>query len=181
MKRASAPELTSSTEPPVVVGRLGRPHGLRGHLTLVSETDNEERFAPGARLLLPSGDTLVVRSTQMTGNGRIIAFEGVADRNKAEKLRGSLLMIPAGERRQLRPGEFWPDELVGLEVRDQQGQALGTVKGVDDLAPQTRLSIATKGGERMIPLVPDLVPVISIAEGFLVVTDLPGLLDDDVS
>ena len=181
MKRASAPGLTSSTEPPVLVGRLGRPHGLRGHLTLVSETDNEDRFAPGARLLLASGDTLVVQSTQETGSGLIIAFEGVTDRNQAENLRGSLLLIPAEERRPLQPGEFWPDELVGLEVRDQEGQTRGTVKSVDDFGPQARLTLATEGGERLVPLVPDLVPLISVEEGFVVVTDLPGLLDKDSS
>jgi 16S rRNA processing protein RimM len=79
----------------------------------------------------------------------------------------------------LQPGEFWPEDLIGLEVRDPAGRVRGTVTGVDAEAPQTRLIVLTGAGARLVPLVTDLVPEIALERGFLVVTDLPGLLDDD--
>ncbi len=185
MRKASTPRLTSSTEPAdppgelVLVGRLGRPHGLRGHLAIVSETDNEERFVPGARVLLRSGEALTVAEHRLGGAGQVIAFVGISDRNQAESLRGSELFVELGERRRLREDEYWPDELVGLEVRDQTGATRGRVEAVDDNAPQTRLVVATSAGTRLVPLVAPLVTEVSLAAGYLVVADIPGLLADE--
>lgn len=178
MKRASRPRLTSSTDP-VLVGRLGRPHGLAGHVTLVLETDYEQRFAPGAIVFTSSGATLTVRDVRKAGAGMAVAFVEFPDRTSAEELRGTLLFVESSDRRPLQEGEFWPEDLVGLEVRDHVGVVRGRVEAVDDESPQTRLLISTPNGLRAVPLVPDLVPEVSLSDGFLVVADLPGLLNEE--
>lgn len=183
MKKASTPGLTSSTDPGqedlVLIGRLGRPHGLRGHLLLIPESDYPDRFRPGSGLILDSGERVTVSDFRPSGPGFIIAFAGLEDRTAAERLRGLQVFIPADQRRALEPDEYWPDELVGLSVRDQAGTVRGRVAAVDDEAPQARLVVTTPNGDRLVPLVAALVTEISISHGYLVIEDVPGLLDDD--
>ena len=172
--------MNSSTDPDLVlVGRLGRPHGLKGFLVLFPESDNDVRFDPGSRLLVASGDVLTVRQTVAIPNGRAIAFAGFDDRTVVEHLRGVELFVEAGARRRLERDEFWPDELVGLTVRDWAGADLGVVESVDDTSAQTRLTVLADSGRYQVPLVQDLIPDISVRGGYLVVEDLPGLLSED--
>ena len=118
----------------VVVGRIGRPHGLRGEVTVQVTTDDpDERFASGAVLGTdPAGrGPLTVVSMRRSGPVLVLGFDGVADRNAAEALRGtsltldaSLLPVPDD------PEEFYDHQLVGLTVVDQAGTVLGTVTEV---------------------------------------------------
>jgi 16S rRNA processing protein RimM len=172
--------LNSSTDSDLVlVGRLGRPHGLKGFLVLFPESDNDARFDPGSRLLMASGDELTVRETMAIPTGRAIAFAGFDDRTVVEHLRGAEVFVEAGARRRLDTDEYWPDELVGLTVRDRSGTTLGVVESVDDTSAQTRVTVLTHSGRYQVPLVRDLIPVISVPNGYLVVADLPGLLSED--
>jgi 16S rRNA processing protein RimM len=172
--------LNSSTDPDLVlVGRLGRPHGLKGFLVLFPETDNDARFDQGSRLLLSSGEVLTVRETMLVTNGRAIAFAGFDDRSAVEHLRGAELFVEAEARRLLGDDEFWPDQLVGLSVQSRAGVALGLVESIDDSSAQTRLTVVTGTGRYQVPLVRELIPDISVAGGYLVVEDLPGLLSED--
>jgi 16S rRNA processing protein RimM len=108
----------------------------------------------------------------------LVRFEEIADRNASEALGKADLFIEAHERRALRPGEYWPDELIGLEVRDEAGTPVGMVVAVDDTPTQSRLMITGPNGDRLIPLVDELVPEIDIVGGYIVVRDVPGLISD---
>ena len=182
MKKASSPTLTSPTELPperVVVGTVGKPHGLGGTVVVHLESDYPDRFSPGSRLLTEDGRQLTVRSSHSTEKILLVEFAEVADRNDAESLRGSVLTIDAADRRPLRLGEYWPDDLVGLTVRDPAGQALGTVVEVDDTTVQHRLQIRARSGLVEVPLVDDLVPLVQIADGYLIVVPIAGLFDGE--
>lgn len=182
MKKASSPTLTSPTELPperVVVGTVGKPHGLGGTVVVHLESDYPDRFSPGSRLLTEDGRQLTVRSSHSTEKILLVEFAEVADRNDAESLRGSVLTIDAADRRPLRLGEYWPDDLVGLTVRDPAGQALGTVVEVDDTTVQHRLQIRTHSGLVEVPLVDDLVPLVQISDGYLIVVPIAGLFDGE--
>ena len=128
---------------------------------------------------MASGDALTVRDTMVVPNGRAIAFVGFDDRTVVEHLRSAELFVEAGARRPLDTDEFWPDELVGLTVRDRSGNTLGVVESVDDTSAQTRLTVLTDSGQFQVPLVRDLIPDIYVSSGYLVVADLPGLLSED--
>jgi 16S rRNA processing protein RimM len=108
----------------------------------------------------------------------LVRFAEITDRSAAEELAKADLFIEAGDRRQLAAGEFWPDELIGLEARSPTGDLLGRVVEVEDAVPQARLVVETASGPRLIPLVNELVPEIRADEGYLVLTPIPGLLDD---
>ncbi len=140
-----------------------------------SDTDHPGRFAPGAEVDA-GGATLTVASSQATAKGLLVRFEGVADRNAAEGLRGLRLTIADSERRQLEADEFWPDQLLGLEARTPDGSVIGRVTEVIEGVGQHRLSLSTDSGPREIPFVAELVPIVDVAHGYLVVATIEGLI-----
>lgn len=185
MKRASSLALTSPTEPPedripedrIVVGTVGKPHGLDGTVVVHPRSDYPRRFAAGSRLISEDGRLLTVRSSHRTERILLVAFAEVVDRSAAESLRGIELTIGSTERRPLADGEYWPDQLVALTVLDPEGNTLGSVEAVDDSTVQSRLQIRTQSGLVEVPLVDELVTEIQIAKGYLVIGPIVGLFD----
>jgi 16S rRNA processing protein RimM len=141
------------------LGRIGRPHGVRGEVTVVPETDDRSRFATGSRLVSTEGREFVVADSHpYRDRGLVVAFVGVADRNTAETLRGTVLWGEAADRQSLEPGEFWPDDLAGLVAVAPDGAILGRVSGVDFGVSQDRLVVITPGGSTvLVPFVSALV------------------------
>jgi 16S rRNA processing protein RimM len=176
----------------VVVGRIGRPHGLRGEVTVDVRTDEpERRFAPGNTLRAepPPGSASSLRSLTVAASRRhqaalLVAFEELADRSAAEAARGVVLhaTIPDGESPE-DPDEFYDHQLVDLAAYDEDGSPLGTVAGLVHGGAQDLLRIATPDGrEALVPFVKALVPEVDVAGGRVVIADRPGLvtpLEDD--
>ena len=177
----------------VVVGRIGKPHGIRGEVTVDVRTDSPEvRFAVGEvlRVVPPKGGSvtwreLTVRSARWHQGILLLGFEEFADRNGAEAARGIVLEVTldAGEAPE-DPEEFYEHQLTGLEVRDLAGVVIGTVTGLVAGAAQDLLAIkATDGRRTLVPFVEALVPTVDVAAGHVVVADRPGLVapfpDDD--
>jgi len=158
----------------LIVGRIVKAHGVRGEVVVVSESDNPTRFARGAVLATPEGSKLVVRASRPHDASLIVSFEGVDDRTAAERLRGKALSIEAADRRALEPDEYWPEDLIGLHVRDQEGAPLGEIVDVV-IGAQDRLVVQTSRGTVDVPFVRSLVPHVDISGGFVTVNPIPGL------
>jgi 16S rRNA processing protein RimM len=187
----------------LVVGQIGKPHGVRGEVSVAVRTDEpEERFvagsvfttavprdrrvstgsatatsAPGVPYQVPA--QLVVESIRWHQGRAIIQFEGAHDRNVAEALRGVLLQVDSAELTPPDdPDEFHDHQLIGLRVESLDGSALGTVDRIDH-APSSDLIVLKKaaGGVALIPFVSQIVPTVDLRGGRIQV-DLPeGLLD----
>lgn len=171
----------------VQVARIGKPHGIRGEVTVQLFTDDpEERFAPGARLrlepaapLAPEG-TVTVRSARWNKSVLLLSLEEVRDRNGAEGLRGTRLLAEAQD--EAADDEWYEHELAGLEVRtgpgDGSGPRVGVVTGLVTLPVQDLLEVELDedGREVALPFVEEIVPVVDPEGGFVVVTPPPGLL-----
>jgi 16S rRNA processing protein RimM len=160
----------------VLVGRIGRPHGLHGYVTVHPETDNPGRFAPGRQVSTESGTTLTVQKSQDRGSQLLVRFEEVVDRTAAEALTGTQLFIDESERRPLDEGEYWPDDLVGLEAVSPSGVPLGRVTSVIEGTAQFRLVIEGTEGQFEVPFVAELVPELDLGSARIVIADLPGLV-----
>jgi len=173
----------------VQVARIGKPHGIRGEVTVQLYTDApEERFAPGARLLVepvpalaPDG-TVTVRSARWNKAVLVVGLEEVPDRNGAETLRGCRLFTEAQEDDE--DDEAWYEhELVDLEVRtgpeDGTGPRIGVVTGLVTMPVQDLLEVELDedGRTAVLPFVDEIVPVVDPEAGFVVVTPPPGLLE----
>ncbi|WP_028924862.1 ribosome maturation factor RimM [Pseudonocardia acaciae] len=164
----------------VVVGRVGRPHGLTGEVTVLVRTDSpEQRFAPGTEYRLADGRLLTVRATRWHRGALLVRLDGVTDRDAAESLRGAVLTVPADDLPPLDdPDEFHDHELVGLHAVLADGQPVGTVREVVHGPAGELLSVAREGRpDALVPFVRDIVPTVNLTEGKLVLTPPEGLLD----
>ena len=161
----------------VVIGRIGRAHGIRGELNVDIRTDEpERRFAPGSSVVC--GDrTLTIAASRHHSGRLVVSFKEIADRTAAEGLHGRIVeaLIDPGDEPD-DPEEFYDHQLVGLEVHVAH-ESVGTVTGIVHLPHQDTLTIDLDGREVFVPFVTELVPVIDIEGGFVVVEDIDGLLD----
>ena len=106
----------------------------------------------------------------------LVRFEGQEGREAAESLRGALY-IQSDEVRRLEPGEYWEHELVGADVQKRDGTTVGRVSAVEAGPGQDRLVVATPAGERLIPVVEEIVVEVDRAAHRVVVDPPEGLLD----
>lgn len=167
-----------------VVGRVVKPHGIRGELVVDVHTDSpEERFVPGAVLATrarngASGTVTIAAARPHTGR-LLVTFEGVAGRDAAEAMRGLLLLVDAADLAPTGdPEEFYDHELEGLEVVDVQGNRVGVVIEVLHTAGSELLAVRRPdGGEALVPFVTEIVPTVDVAAGRVIVDPPEGLLD----
>ena len=136
----------------VLVGRIARPHGLRGQVAVNPETDFiDERFRPGATLWTRTGGheaALTIASARVQNGRPVIAFEGLSRREDVEPLAGLELRIPASALQPLEPGRFYEHQLVGCLVETVGNIALGRVSRVEGGAGGSRLVVdGTRGGD----------------------------------
>lgn len=121
----------------LLIGRIVGAHGLNGHVKVYPESDFPERFIePGERWLeKPGAKPVPVRLTSgryLEGkNTYLVKLAGIDFRDQAEDLRGTKLVVPAGDRLPLDPGEFHVSDLIGLSVVLQSNQTvIGTITDV---------------------------------------------------
>lgn len=170
----------------LVVGRIGKPHGIRGEVTVDVRTDEpERRFVPGARLRAepPQGSASALRQVTVARTrwhqGVLLAtFEELTDRTAAEAARGVLLHVTVDAAEQPDdPDEFYDHQLVGLAAHDVDGTLLGEVTGLVHGGAQDLLAIrAVDGRDTLVPFVKALVPEVDLRGGRVVVADRPGLV-----
>jgi 16S rRNA processing protein RimM len=166
----------------IIVGVIGRPHGLRGEVAVEVRTDEpERRFAPGQVLHQDGGSRVfTVKSVRDHAGRLLVRFAEVVDRADAEAVRGALLMTTVGpEERPDEPGEFYDRQLIGLRAATPDGTEVGIVGSVLHLPAQDVLEIETAAGIRLVPFVEALVPVVDLEAGCLTVVDVAGLIDEE--
>jgi 16S rRNA processing protein RimM len=150
---------------PLDVGRVVKPHGLRGEVVVELWTNRPERLVPGSRLWTRHG-RLEVRHARPHQRRYLVGFEGVDDLAAAETLRDTVLRADALD----EPGVLWVHELVGAEVVTSDGRALGPVRAVEANPASDLLVLATGA---LIPLR----FVVSQEPGRLTVEIPEGLVD----
>lgn len=167
----------------IVVGRVGRAHGIRGEVRVEPRTDSvEHRFAVGVELRADRGapKTLTVRAARSHGGGLLVRFAEVGDRTAAEALRGVTLSadVPAEERPD-GADEYYDRQLVGLAARTSQGDPVGEIVDVMHLPEQEVLVVRKPdGSEALVPFVEALVPTVDLDDGYVLIDDRPGLLEE---
>lgn len=184
-----------------VVGRIARPHGIRGQVVVNLETDfPHERFQPGAAFYVkrsvlerPEGrslpattvgdslqdvpERLVIATVRFHNERPIIGFEGVGDMNAAIALAGSELRIPVEQLATLPPEMFYRHDLVGCAVDTADGSSVGTVTDVEGTLGGSRLVVTTSRGEVLVPLAAEICRSIDVAGKRIVIEPPEGLLD----
>ena len=161
----------------LVVGRIGRAHGVLGEATIEVQTDDPDtRFQVGNKLTLDDGRQLTIRSSRWHNQILLLAFDGVDDRNQIEELRDQLISsdVDLGS---LAPGEYHFQQLIGCEVFEQNGELIGAVDEIVKLPGQDLLSVSRAGGQVLIPMVKQIIIEIDVLAKKIVVNPPEGLLD----
>ena len=165
----------------VLVGRIARPHGLRGQVAVNPETDFvEERFREGAQLWTQEGGetrTLTVASFRLQNGKPIVAFQGLTRIEDVEPLAGLELRIPEGALQPLEPGRYYEHQLVGCAVETTDGAPVGTVARIEGGAGGSRLVIDGERSEIQVPMVEGICAEIDIAARRIRIDPPEGLLE----
>jgi 16S rRNA processing protein RimM len=169
-RRGSQLESSSSTEGPFQVGRLGRPHGLHGFLGLYLEDEDLPLLEPGSVVYLDARP-YTVAAIRRADKGHQVSFVEVIGREAAEQIRG--LDVYVDRRRDLGSDEYWPEDLIGLEVRPGGGFVVALAHGPS----QARLVIERGESRFEVPFVTDLVPMVDLDAGYVEIVELPGLIE----
>ncbi|NUQ39043.1 MAG: 16S rRNA processing protein RimM [Caldilineales bacterium] len=163
----------------LAVGRIVSPHGIRGEVKIDVMTDFPSRFDPGSQLWL-EGETApcqVVAARSHKGH-LLVQLDCLADRTAAEWVNGRYLLIPRDQAHVLPAGEYYQDELVGLEVVSEAGQVLGHLAEVVWTGANEVYLIEGALGELLIPAVAEVVQEVDLQRGRMVVKLIPGLLPE---
>jgi 16S rRNA processing protein RimM len=169
-----------------LVGRVARPHGIRGDLIVNPETDfPEDRFAPGAELFIRRGavvDRITVTRARMQQGRPVVGLLGVDDVETALPYAGLELRVPLEQLSPLPAGAFYRHDLIGCQVVTTNGRLVGTVRGVEGTLGGSRLVVEDEAGaEVLVPLALEICVSILPAERRIVVAPPEGLLDLNVT
>jgi 16S rRNA processing protein RimM len=150
----------------VLLGEIGRPHGVRGIVRLRSFTADPAAIASYGPLSDESGGRRFV--LEWLGNG-LARIEGVEDRDAAARLTGTRLYVAREKLPAPGPDEFYLVDLIGLAAVDEAGASLGTIRAVEDFGAGSFLTLADDREERLVPFTEAAVPVVDIPGGRIVV------------
>lgn len=166
----------------LVVGRIARPHGIRGEVVVEVTTDEPaSRYVPGATLDTDpaSAGPLTVESVRPHQGRLIIAFDGVFDRDGADALRDVRLCVDSADLTPPDdPDEFHDFQLVGLAAVSPDGHGFGEVVGVEH-GPAADLLVLRRpdGARALVPFVRAIVPTVDLGAGRVVLTPPEGLFE----
>lgn len=180
-KRIAPPDVGSR----IVLGEIVGAHGLRGEVRVRITGDSGENLLQAEALWLarriddPSPRRVRVSSGGSGRSGEIrLGFEGIADRDAAEALKGMRILTEARALPKLPEGEFYWHELVGCRVESESGQVAGLVQEIWETGAHDVLVVVDERGvRRLVPTAAALLRSIDLAARRIVVADLPGLLD----
>lgn len=164
---------SSSTSSPTpsdrrrAVARVLGPKGLKGGIRVESLTDFPERFAVGVPLWLDGADEpMRITRVESGGRGLVVYLDGIATRDAAHAVSGRYLEAPA---RTLPEGEFYWDELIGLEVVAATGEPIGELVEIFRAGGNEVYRVVGAGGERLIPALRSTVLAIDLDAGRMTV------------
>jgi 16S rRNA processing protein RimM len=186
LERSVLNELRDPYPDTVVVGRIGRPHGVRGLATVEVRTDDPDlRFAPGEVLVTdpPGRGPLTVVDKRWHSGTLLLQLAGPSgetygSREAVDALRNTLLLVPVADLPEIEdPDSYYDHQLVGLTARLTDGSVLGEVTAVRHEAQDLLVVRRPDAQEALIPFVSALVPTVDLAGGFLVVDPPEGLLE----
>jgi len=180
---------TSVDDEFVVVGAVGKPFGIRGEVFVFPDPDIADEFAVGGRYWIigaagakgatggpPGRGELRVAASRAHRGRRIVRFEDVEDRSAAEALRGAVLGVPRS-RVCVSEDAVWTADLVGRQVVDDDGVAVGVVNGARDGMAHDYLVVARPGGAEL--LIPAVIELVDIDVDPIVLHAIPGLVNDE--
>jgi 16S rRNA processing protein RimM len=168
----------------VAVGRVLRPHGVRGEVSVEVLSDVPGRFKKGSRVMgvregAPPA-VLTVAASRVHKGGAIVRFEGYEDRDQAESLRGLDLEVARAEVPKAKRGTYYQFELLGCLCRDR-GAELGRVVEVLEDGGGLMLIVEGEGRRVPVPFVKEFLKKVDVAGGRIDLALPEGLIEECAS
>jgi 16S rRNA processing protein RimM len=179
----------------LLVGRIRKPQGLRGHVTIELLTDTPDAiFAPGGRVFAGTAEgdlardpadpknpesryALIIETVSPFKDGIVVKFKEIPDRTEAERWRHRYLLVPKDEVAPLADDEVFIHDLIGMAVQSTDGTNLGNVIGTYDLPQGLTLDVETKRGSVLVPYHPEHVIEVDLDTRVVTVDTTSGLFD----
>ncbi len=162
--------MNSRVKPRVCLGRVSRPHGLRGEVRAILEVDGPETLA-GLQTIELDGVPYRLEAVRVQNNAYLLSLEGIATREEAQRLAGREITVDPAQLPALPPGEYYQFELIGLAAYLADTMAfLGEVTGILTTPAHDILVIEGGGREYLVPLVDQAIVSIAPAQGRLLVS-----------
>ena len=175
--------MTTAAAPPIVVGRVRKPHGLKGELAIFPLTDDPAAvFVAGRVLQLRDlrGELVgevVIEAARIYHRECLICFRDHERRESVEGYRNLFLAVARGDLPPLEPGEVYQQEMIGWAVRDEHDEPLGIVSEVYDLPQGPTIEVQGARREFLLPFRAEYVKQVDRDGRRLVVAVPPGLLE----
>lgn len=173
----------TSMENMVTVGKLVKPFGVRGQARVLSLTDVPNRFETlkEVTLELPTGKTLVTTVTDVHPDGRsyLLRFRAFSTPEEVGDFRGAWLKIPQTEVPPAPEGHLYQFELIGLTVKDESDNVLGTLEEVVDLPHQHLFVVRGTDREYLLPALRKWISAVDLAGGVMTVKPSAEWVGDD--
>lgn len=165
-----------------LLGNIVSVRGLRGELKVFPHTDSPDFFSDIESVIVrdTSGGMVRMRIADARSDRgmTLIRFEGVNSRDKAEKLRGSEILLPAAEMPQLPDGRYYRFQIEGLAVRTNDGRHLGVIEEIMETGGNDVYVVRPeRGQEILVPAIPDVIVNVDLEKGEMVIKPLEGMIE----
>ena len=162
----------------LVIGRILKPHGVRGELRVEILTELPERFTWLDSVYIGKEDPTLYKLEGVRFHKSLVLLKlkDCDDRNSADLLRSQLVQIPEAEGLPLEEGEYYLHQVIGLEVYTEEGDFLGHVKEMLETKANNVFVVRDTKKEILLPDIDEVIREIDFDSGRILVTLLPGLL-----
>lgn len=169
-----------SSDDYLILGKVGKPHGLRGDVKIVCFSEQPENFSHYRELFLLNSSggisgTLTIVNYRIQGSSAIVKFAELASRTDAEKLTGQKVVIAKSELPTIAGDEFYWHQYIGKEVLQSNGVLLGKIKELFNNGAQDILVVVRNNEEILIPVTKET--VVEEERDKLIVELPPGLVE----
>ena len=163
----------------LLVGRVSRPHGLRGDLLLESLSEILDSVHPGASVYLGKrSEPSRVASLRRHGRNYLMSLEGCTDRASAESFRGEEVRLRLEEAAPLSPGRYYYWQIIGLRVASDEGTVLGVVRQILETGANDVYIVQTESGkDLLLPAITSVIRKVDLEKGEIEVHLIPGLVE----
>jgi 16S rRNA processing protein RimM len=164
----------------LVIGKLGRPHGVDGEIQFFVLTDFPERIVEGKEVLVGKNrEPMTLMTVRPHTKKLLVRFDGFKDRDEVDALRNQMIFIPVSAVAPLPAGEYYHHQLIGLSIVSEDGQALGKiVEIIETGANDVYVVRPDEGKDILIPNTSEVILAVDIEEKTITVRLIPGLLPD---
>ena len=161
----------------VVIGKVGKPFGVKGEIRIRPYTDSLEMFQRSAILVLDTTPYTVLSLRSHKGSA-IVSLEGIDTPEAAKELVGHLVKTDESNLPPKEEDEYYWHELIGLQVFTQDGRDLGEITSIIETGAHDVLQVEGKFGEVLLPMIDEVILQVDVEKGEMVVDPLEGLIPE---